>query len=358
MLYAVEQGIKEGLIDGEGRVRLPFEYDRLDRTDQDGLIGALVDARWGLLSCDGHWVRQPFCDGVGDLSDNRCVYQFHDAGTYLSGYLNYQGEKVTEAVWESAGAYACGRSIVTRGDRRLCIDRDGVMVFDCSRYDHVVRFIDDRARADLGPIDKFHNIMLDLDGHEVVPADGYQYISFFRQGRAVVQPYERPGRLIDRDNQTIFQLDADSPLKFEGYDSSLIYAVHRQSGDAGFLDTEGKVAIPLKSWEAAHTYVQGFCDGRLAMRDHQTNLEGYIDQHGEWVIPAGYHIACNFECGRAAVMPSARERWGLIDTEGNTVVSPTYKQLEHVGDGVWCGDVDHRTDMIRDDGAVIWSWNR
>ena len=78
-----------------------------------------------------------------------------------------------------------------------------------------------------------------------------------------------------------------------------------------------------------------FAGGLLGARDVETDLWGFIDRTGSWVITPRFAAVTPFACGVA----SAREgsQFGVIDREGNWLISPQFE---------WAGPV-------RPDGSLF-----
>ena len=72
-----------------------------------------------------------------------------------------------------------------------------------------------------------------------------------------------------------------------------------------------------------------FADGLALVRDRSDN-HGYINRDGELVIPLQYAAARAFSGGRAAIKIS--DRWGYIDTDQGTAISPQFISASGFGD--------------------------
>lgn len=88
----------------------------------------------------------------------------------------------------------------------------------------------------------------------------------------------------------------------------------------GMLSITGEVVL-----EPTYEYLDLFFDEGLArFEDH--GLWGFVNEHGEEVIPAQYKDANNFSEGLAAVKVDGM--WGFIDTTGTLVIRPQFEEIE------------------------------
>ena len=70
-----------------------------------------------------------------------------------------------------------------------------------------------------------------------------------------------------------------------------------------------------------------FSNGPLAAQD-TSELWGYIDETGAWVISPAFAEARNFwSSGLALVKDAQSQLWGLIDASGSFVVQPTFDNI-------------------------------
>jgi hypothetical protein len=81
----------------------------------------------------------------------------------------------------------------------------------------------------------------------------------------------------------------------------------------GYLDPQGKVAIASR-----FSYAQPFSEGLAAVRD--ASGYGYIDHTGQYVIPPQFAEAFAFSNGYALVQVS--NLWGYIDKHGAYIIKP------------------------------------
>jgi hypothetical protein len=92
----------------------------------------------------------------------------------------------------------------------------------------------------------------------------------------------------------------------------------------GFVDREGRIAIPAKFYEATD-----FSEGLAVVRLSEKHKVGYINKKGELVIPDQFDWAKDFHGGLAEVKLS-KDKYGFIDKSGKVALSA--KQWRDAGD--------------------------
>ncbi len=98
----------------------------------------------------------------------------------------------------------------------------------------------------------------------------------------------------------------------------------------GFLDAEGKVAIPLHFGNAS-----SFAHGLAWASATIAGAQGLIDVNGEWVLPAKYGWPTAVSPEFAVARPSDKETWGLLEIATEKwVVEPVYKAMRGMGAGL------------------------
>lgn len=100
-----------------------------------------------------------------------------------------------------------------------------------------------------------------------------------------------------------------------------------ESGNNGENNSENSIGQPVPNPEELTAFERLFASGPLAAQD-TSELWGYIDSSGAWVIPPTFAEARNFwSSGLALAKDVDNQLWGLIDTSGNYVVQPTFDNI-------------------------------
>lgn len=148
---------------------------------------------------------------------------------------------------------------------------------------------------------------------------------------------------MDKQDGTTLILDVKNNTQFEathsalyGFSEGLAVVLDVAEKKYGYVDTKGKVAIPL-SFDAA----EGFSEGLAAVgvdlpkeegRQSAETRYGYIDKTGNWVIEPKYRDAYAFRDGLAKVEDTDRNI-GYIDKTGKEVIPLRYREITDFRDG-------------------------
>lgn len=134
--------------------------------------------------------------------------------------------------------------------------------------------------------------------------------------------------IYDYDGNEIDHSEIDSAIvKASAFTEGLLLMKSTVSEKYGYADEQGKWAIAPQYDDA-----QPFYDGLACAK--KDDLWGFVDHTGSYVIAPRFKFCADFSEGYAAVSEDG-EHFGIIDTEGNYVLEPTYAQLGGCHDGLF-----------------------
>ena len=165
-----------------------------------------------------------------------------------------------------------------------------------------------------------------------------------------------------------------APAAFAAQSGEQLLAVV-QADRYGFIDHTGRVVIKPQFiwaddfWRGLGTvYVCGHyvsidanstihplrsaVPGLLEIR-RQGPRVGFVDERGQFAIPARFDNALPFSDGRAAVQVG--DKWGFIDTTGRMVIPPSFSDAYYFREGVAHVQIDSEDVLINRSGQVIAS---
>lgn len=138
-----------------------------------------------------------------------------------------------------------------------------------------------------------------------------------------------------------------------------------------YYDENFKLTKQLTGYRAGESG-RYYEDGRMAVRDMDTGLMGFLDESGELVIPCKYNLVHDFANGYASVLTGAEVipytedggtvpmydaaggQWGILDTTGTFVLKPSERfanRSDKDPELVYSGGVRCFSD-VRKDGSV------
>lgn len=169
---------------------------------------------------------------------------------------------------------------------------------------------------------------------------GYEKIKLIYT--AIIKPFNNTGSYATvEENGRQFQIKENGlePRVGEltgGYDITLPFgeelaAVNKRYSDNyndsywGFIDTKGKVIIPL-IYDIAYSFKDG-----LAYVRAKGGGYGFIDKKGKIIIPLEYSMAENFSEGLVALYKNGK--WGFLDPKGKIILPFIYDEAKSFKDG-------------------------
>jgi hypothetical protein len=200
----------------------------------------------------------PFIDGLACVEIN---------GKW--GFVDTQGDLVIAAVYDDARSFSEGLACVEINGKWGFVDTRGNMALAVI-YGEPCSFREGLAFVELDG----HWEYINTEGKVPVAPGVYDAVGLFKQGLAAVKRKKRWRFTSDR---------------------------------WGFVDTKGKVVIPL-----IYDSVLGFSEGLAAVQLH--NKWGFVDTKGDMVLAAIYDSAYSFSDGRALVELAGKG--GFIDHKG------------------------------------------
>ncbi len=142
--------------------------------------------------------------------------------------------------------------------------------------------------------------------------------SSFEHGFASVKRGELWG-LINADNKWIIEPQFREE-DFWDARSQEILCIGFEDGRLGLVSSSG--VLLQTSCEEVESF-----EGDI-LRIKKDGKWGYVDSHGNWVVPPTYDELRTFSDGKAYARLG--NRWGIIDTAGTWIIEPRYAAIEHV----------------------------
>ncbi len=148
---------------------------------------------------------------------------------------------------------------------------------------------------------------------------------YFSEGVAHVSN-SKEHMLIDRTGKIVSRLTTPYGSEYS-FINGLAVAYAPKTGEMGFINTSGELAIPYE-----YTYARSFSE-ELALVQNKKGMYGYIDSKGKSVIPFKYKSGTDFSEGLAGVQNS-KGKWGFIDKKGKTILAFKYDNVSHFSEGL------------------------
>ena len=222
-LAAVKIGSEWGYINKQGKVIIKPQF-REASSFSEGLARVKIGYKWGYINKQGKVVIKPQFNSARSFSES--LVQVHIIETGKSGYINKSGIYVIAPKFDGANSFSEGLAPVCIGDKWGYIDKKGKIVID-PQYDWSEPFKNGLAFVRMGDPKTGKYGVINKSGEYVVKPQFNNYVlgSTFIEGLARVN-INISGRVFEPGDKW------------------------------GYLDTQGKVVIPLQ-FASAMSFSEG-----------------------------------------------------------------------------------------------------
>lgn len=289
IIVGKKKGAHFGVIDHNGKIIVPFMYERIEYSEE--CLIAWLNKRCYLFDTNGDCVAE-LDERIEDVSlfgDGRAVV-FNGSLINQCGYIDLDGKMITDFEFDSADSFSEGLACVSKGEKYGYINTLGELVIPY-QFDMAYAFSDglalvyDYESEKYGFIDKTGKLVIDYS---------YYYATGFSCGLAAVEDGENEYYINTLGEKVIeIKNSVDLPNIFkEGL--ALCEDGHVQY----FIDTTGKRVFTIGS-DIEISVNDTFSDGLLPVQ--QNGKWGFIDKNGKIAIPCTYDFVFPFENGYAIV---------------------------------------------------------
>lgn len=331
---------KYGFIDKMGNVIVPAKYDQVaDFKEERAWVanrGEEGDEYWcGYIDLEGKEVvpikyRAALGEGgfrAINFSEGLAAVdrRTDNDDSPIYGYIDKMGNEVIPAKFRDVEDFRNGIASVhfDFDDPAVYIDKTGKVLTakELKSHHEIVTFLQGDKMG-----------LKHLDGNVVVPGE-YDIIQNYSEGMAAVCKGNRWGYVDSYGNNIIPCLyhsrlfydngvmdgwgEYGAPDEANDFHEGLVMIM--KNGKAGFLDKQGKVAIPFL-YERAKDFAEGFAAVKKAGK------WGFINKEGKNVIPCQYDKVASFREGLVAVVKNGKS--GYINTKGKEIVPFIYDKPE------------------------------
>ena len=309
VLYPIQDGEKQGAIDGTGKIVVPV-----------GTYGMIFGSHNGLTR-------------VGNFNGSH----------YMYGYIDPTGKLVIPCVYDMAEDFSCGRAWVAQKDHWGAIDKTGKVIIPATYgFQDVMghSFLADRALVQI----QGKYAVIDVNGtfltgplfdsppHFAYPTPNIEIVPFEQGGKWGYMNLQRQALI-----PPVFE-------RAEPFDPDL--AQVSVGGRVGLIDTHGKLVVPPLFERMASRFTEGFAwysNGRKY---------GYLDRFGAVAIPAQFEHADPFADGRALVALESGRKYAFIDTTGKVVIPGPFAESHSFRNGLAAVHVGDKWGFVNPAGEM------
>jgi len=234
------------------------------------------------------------------------------------GFIDQNGSIIYGASYADAQLFSGNRAMVIDDKYGVqyagYLDAAGTMAVPAKYRLVSESYFSSEGMAPMGDIKKWLFGYIDMNGQAVIPFQ-YDHTTKFNEGLAVVYKGSKAG-VIDATGNIVIPIEYESITTF----SEGLALVFRKGEKRGYL-------TPLNQYKFQGDFIQGtiFMYGLAVVDDPKSQLLGFINTDGQFVIQPQFTSACVFSEGLAAVQ--INNKWGFIDLSGNFVIEPQFDDV-------------------------------
>ena len=305
-LFPIKEYGKWGYINSKGEKLIKCQFDQaLDFSE--GFAPVKIDSLWGFIDTTGQIKIKPQFLSVKGFSDGLSLVTLKKDSTRQKMFIDYNGKVVFETNYEVRRDFYDGLALIWLNDEICFIDKTGKVAIQSS-YSFGSNFSE--GIAQLWSNDK--TVYIDTGANVIFSYRGMGH-NDFSDGYALIH-YNSNHFYINSSGETAIELPASDKMQYGDFSEGLAEIFDfADTRKFGFIDTNGKVVIPLKFDE-----VNEFNKGFAAFRD-SSNLWGFINKKGEVTIKPQFESVNydGFKNGLCKVKTGSQ--WGYINYKGEFV---------------------------------------
>jgi len=328
-----------------------------------GRVPVKLAGEWFYVDERGSRVWSAHYDEVGSMQGGMAPVRVGEKW----GFVNEEGKLVGKLEYEGAGRVLGGLAVVKMKDRwgyaayqdgglRMVIPPRFIRAHDFSEGLAAVEESDDAPVGDETESETVEDESKKIEGPPawgyIIPSGklwlrlDYAEAGNFRDGRAAVRPIG--------DGTPWVLIDSKGKVKTTGQYTALVLlgekrAAWKKDGKWGLMDFQERV-IELKPGgerQDGLIAVGPFGDKRAPAKD-ESGKWGYLDPEGKWAIPAKFERAGVFARGLAAVKEPGG-KWGYVKPDGSWAMEPRFTRARSFTDGLAAvsekGEVEAGTEL-------------
>ena len=364
---------KSGVIDLDGKVYVPFEYEKISNINEEFLKAKKENGEWGIIDINNNIIFPFENEDIGYKMDFNLI-ALKNSGKW--GLVNLSNQLIIPYEYDRIGEFnEHGRAFASKDGMNGMVDTLGneVISFNFNKlsafHDGVSVFYKDEGRS--GCINKNNEILFELkDDYQV----GYEH--WYSDKKHLIknrQDQNGLSGLIDLNGQTILEPCYDYEIRIIKYNNAeYIHGVNQKyieenyeyelfingvkqelNGKIRSLDylygvNKDRIIIGIKSNEIKYGVLSA--DGKFLISPKYKSLKYQRQYQGDSTTKTNILIAEN-ESG-----------YGIINEKDEIVLDFNFPELRYLGHGIYRNDTQTDTKLYNDKGELIyeseniWFW--
>lgn len=329
----VRKNGKEGIINFDGEILLPLEYEAVSKSINENLFPVKKDGKWGLVKTTGEWKIKPSYSYLYPLNDMLLSYK--SVGN-TKGVVNLKGKKITDAIFDRIEYVGNDFLRIETKKKEGILDSKGIYIlkpqFSSIRFSAENVFIVEKKT--------FANGLINNIGKWIIKPD-LRTIGFDFSDGLITAEFEGKYGALNPKGEWI--ISPDYELLFGFYNG---ISAFKQNGKVGLLDLEGKVVLSPQFDLIGKQDINGFFN---AEKDGATGL---IDSKGNWIIEPLYDdLACIRK--EQYLVRTKNRLYGVFTIGKNWIIKPEYDDISPINsDGYFIVLKDRKYGLASANGTI------
>lgn len=344
-VFEVQKEGKYGFIDIKGNVVVPFLFNWVSEM-KNGTAIVELDEKYGLIDKKGKYLITPKYEYLKFESFNDGLAIFKQNG--LEGAINKSGKIIIPNEYDYIGEFYNGYAVAKKNGKVGIIDKKGNTIVPFKYYylgNVINRFsisFQEDEKTKMGLMDLKEKVLIKPEYDFVYPEkDGLVYLNAIK--------IDKKG-LADKNGNILLPVDYQDVRRLS--DGMILLEKDKKYG---FANNKGEIIIPLV-YDEAENFSEGLAP---VLKDGKW---GFINSKNETVIDfkfvgvmmpfyKGYapYGKRNFSSGAHYTS----DLWGLIDRNGNIVISNKYYNASSGYNGCFVVEIDGKKMLINEKEEVV-----
>lgn len=355
-LFQIVKDGKIGFINNQGKIIIEPQF--LSAGDfSEGLAPARINGAYGYINSTGQFVIPPQYDYAMPFSEGLAIVFKGE----VPFYINQKGEKAFECNYHFVEPFINGRAVVRTATEKMgIIDKSGRLIIDTA-FEKINPFIQGYAvvrgcqdRSDKSGYSRYNVAIIDSAGRFVVPYEKYRGIEDYQNGLFkveippekydTIEGFSAQSGFIDKTGRLILSRSYQNLFFMSGYPHQELikvnlykYWIPEEKGIsstsekyyAGYADMKGNIVINDTTFKS----VTDFSVNRAFVEiktDTWNRHYRIINTKGKFISDKKFDQINDKGFVNGVAIVEVDDKWGLIDTNANFVLQPTFLAIEQI----------------------------
>lgn len=342
---------KQVLCNDKGEIRSKKEYDELKNESCKRII-VIKNNKYGVIDRIGNTIVKPIYLSISNYDNGIAILKDYD------GYslININGHVITKEKYDLM-VKINDYYMVAKNNKYGYINNSGEIIIPLI-YDYIGEYstnlIPIKNNNKYGFINAYNKLIINTIYDNICKV-GNEYIGLIKKDNGVEKE-----QIINKEENIVSDLPEDTYI-FNSSDNLLIAnKLINENTLTGCIDLSGNTIIPF-IYDNIRPFKQNIAIAKL------NNKYGVIDKNNNIIVDFKYDEISNFYNGHAITKNNNLDKYGLIDSKGNTILPEVFNNIILLNDNkVYVEgyiydidniEIDYKIIINNDDRIIIKSFN-